>query len=611
MPRLFCLPLITAFLLLLSLPSDVVASTYKIDNLDAPIDISGAWRFRAGDDMAWADPDYSDSPWPSLMVPRDWRKQGYGDYYGFGWYRIKLKFDLSNTAMRHDRERLGIRLGKIRSAYEIYAGGQLIGGVGSLPPEPEIVYDRKANYAIPSTAIDENGRVVIAVRVWREELVCECAEGGPYEGEFLVGTIDDLMRSSGYKELAALVLGMLYLLIGSYHLYLFARNPGLRQYLWFGLLTLAIGIYAIWTSQWKHFIDLPFLWHKKIEYLVLYITPTLGMSMIWRMLEYQPALWARLYQSVFVLLTVLVLLIPNHAVHYLTLTLWQVLAVPAMIGLVVQLMWFAMGGNREARTVLAGMAIFVATALHDILVNQSIIDAPRLVPFGFAALIMVMAASLANHFTAMYNRLESEVAERTRELSEANSQLGEAARVDVLTNLLNRRGFAERAEEEIQRARRTRRGFALVMADIDKFKLVNDEYGHACGDEILTEVARQLSRQLRDIDAIARWGGEEFVLLLPETGVDGGVILAEKLRGLVERHQFYYREHLLNITMTFGVAGYTLAMSLDDCLGLADRALYAGKAAGRNVVKVEHDPTSSQEDSIDSNSWDKSGRFET
>jgi diguanylate cyclase (GGDEF)-like protein len=131
---------------------------------------------------------------------------------------------------------------------------------------------------------------------------------------------------------------------------------------------------------------------------------------------------------------------------------------------------------------------------------------------------------------------------------------------------------------------------------------VNDKYGHACGDEILTEIARQLSRQLRDIDAVARWGGEEFVLLLPETGIDGGVILAEKLRGLIERHQFYYQEHQLNITMTFGVSGYELAMSLDDCLDLADRALYAGKAAGRNVVEVERDSSVSREESIDSGS---------
>jgi diguanylate cyclase (GGDEF)-like protein len=592
--------LIAAFLLLLSLPGDSFASTYKIENLDTPIDISGAWRFRTGDDMAWADPNYSDSSWPSMIVPRDWRKQGYGDYYGIGWYRIKLQFDLSDSAMRHDRERLGIRMGKIRSAYEIYAGGKLIGGVGKLPPVPEIAYDRKANYAIPSTAIDENGRVVIAVRVWREELVCECAEGGPYEGEFLVGTIDDLIRTSGYGELAALVLGALYMMIGLYHLYLYGRNLGLRQFLWFGLLTLAIGIYVIWTSQWKHYIDLPFLWHKKIEYVALYITPAVGMSMIWRMLEHSPALWARVYQSLFVVLTILVLLIPNHTVNYLSLPVWQVLTVPAMIGLIAQLMWYALGGNREAKTVLAGMAIFVATALNDIMVNQLIIDMPRLVPFGFAALILVMAASLANHFTALYSRLESEVAERTRELSEANSQLSEAARLDVLTGLLNRRGFAERAEEEMLRARRTRRGFVLVMADIDKFKQVNDKYGHACGDEILTEIARQLARQLRDIDAVARWGGEEFVLLLPETGIDGGVILAEKLRGLIERHQFYYQEHQLNITMTFGVSGYELAMSLDDCLDLADRALYAGKAAGRNVVEVERDINVSREESIDS-----------
>jgi diguanylate cyclase (GGDEF)-like protein len=585
------LPLLTAFLFLLLLPftGSSQASTFKIDNLDSTVDISGAWRFQVGDDLAWADPKFSDSAWGSLIVPRDWRNQGYGDYSGFAWHRINLQFDISNPELRPQLGRLGIRIGKVRSAYQIFAGGQLIGSVGGLPPNQEIVYDRKANYPIPYTAIDENGRVVIAMRIWREELVCECAEGGLFEGEFLVGTINDLQRSTGFKELSALVLGMLYLMFGAYHLYLYWRNRGMRQFFWFGWLTISIGIYVIAVSQWKHYIDLPFLLLKKVEYVVLYITPILGASMIWCMLHFKPPLWARLYQWVFVVLTALIILIPNHTVNYLTLDLWQLLAVPMMVGLIVQLMWFALDGNKEARTTLVGMAIFVATALNDIMVAQGVFDHARVVPYGFAALIVAMAVSLANHFTALYTNLEAEVGDRTRELSEANERLFEASRIDVLTGLLNRRGFAERAEEEILRARRTRRGFVLVMADIDKFKAVNDEYGHACGDEVLKDVARQLERQMRDIDVLASWGGEEFVLLLPETGIDGGVILAEKLRGLIERHQFYSKEHLLNITMTFGVSSYKLAMTLDDCLAKADRALYAGKSGGRNRVEVEVD----------------------
>ncbi len=587
MSRYLATALVTALLFSLPLASPSRAGDFHIQSLDELVDISGAWRFQAGDDMAWASPDYNDNPWPSLMVPRDWRKQGYGDLYGYGWYRLKLRFDLKNEALVSRLGRLALRLGKIQSAYEVYAGGQLLGKVGAFPPRHEVVYDRMVNYSIPPDAIDESGLLVIAIRVWREELICECAEGGFYEGDALVGTIDQLQNYSGGRELPSLVLGLLYLVIGVYHLYLFGRNHNLRQYLWFGLLTFAVGIYVIWVSQWKHYIDLPFLWHKKIEYAVLYITPMLGLSMVWRLIEYRPATWMRWYQAIFALLTVVVLLVPNHSVNYLTLDLWQLLAVPVMLGLVGQLMWYAMSGNREARTLLIGMALFVATAINDILITQALVDTPRMVSYGFAAMIMSMAVSLATHYTALYDRLESEVAERTRELIDANSRLLEAARVDVLTGLLNRRGFSERAEEEILRARRTRRGFALMIADIDKFKDVNDRYGHAAGDHVLREVADTLSSQLRDIDVIARWGGEEYVLLLPETGIEGAAVLAEKLRLLIERHRIEFNQHNMHVTMTFGVAAYELSMTLDDCLALADQALYAGKTSGRNTVEIE------------------------
>jgi diguanylate cyclase (GGDEF)-like protein len=198
-----------------------------------------------------------------------------------------------------------------------------------------------------------------------------------------------------------------------------------------------------------------------------------------------------------------------------------------------------------------------------------------------------MAVSLANRFTLMFSDLEAGVKERTRELFDANVSLRKAARDDMLTGLLNRRGFVERADEEIARARRSRRGFVLVMADIDSFKDFNDRYGHACGDSVLEQVGRLLRDQLRDVDVSGRWGGEEFILLLPETTLEGGAVVAEKLRAGVEEYRFEYQDLALHLTVTFGVAEFRTGMSFDDCLASADRALYSGKAAGRNVVNVE------------------------
>ena len=124
------------------------------------------------------------------------------------------------------------------------------------------------------------------------------------------------------------------------------------------------------------------------------------------------------------------------------------------------------------------------------------------------------------------------------------------------------------------------------MADLDDFKACNDRFGHACGDYVLEQLALLLREQSRDVDVLARWGGEEFVLLLPETGLEGGAVLAEKLRGVLERQLFQYQDCRLTLTMTLGVAGYEEGMMLDDCLLLADRALYDGKDSGRNRVQI-------------------------
>ncbi len=583
--------LLGAVWLWFGLGAAAVAGEFIVASLERPSPISGAWRFQLGDDMAWADPDYNDQGWPSVLVPKDLRAQGYEDYTGMAWYRFSLRFDPHDEALRPDLDHLGITLGKIHSAYELYAGGILLGGVGKLPPQPQMVYDRHHTFPIPRSAMAEDGRVDLAVRVWRHQLEYGKSSAGAFEGPYLVGTVFDLTRAKGFEQLSLLVLSVLYLAFGLYHLYLYRGNPQLRQYLWFGLLAVCVGIYGFSISQWKHFLDVPFILLKKMEYGVLYAMPAIGMAMIWSLLGFRPPRWARLYQLSFPLLAAIVVLVPGYQILFVTLTPWQAWALPGSVVLLVQILWYSQGSpsaeRTEARTILIGAFIFVGTAMHDVLVEQGLLTTPRLVPYGFGAMLVSMAVSLASRFNQMYSNLEARVNERTQELIEANVRLREAARGDVLTGLLNRRGFSERATEEITRSRRTRRGFVLVMADIDGFKAFNDEYGHACGDYILEQVAGLLREQMRDVDAIARWGGEEFIFMLPETSLEGGAILAEKLRAGVAKHGFMYEDRELHLTLTFGVAEFSGDMSLDDCLALADRALYSGKAAGRNVVEVE------------------------
>ncbi|MDO8988642.1 MAG: diguanylate cyclase [Sideroxyarcus sp.] len=155
------------------------------------------------------------------------------------------------------------------------------------------------------------------------------------------------------------------------------------------------------------------------------------------------------------------------------------------------------------------------------------------------------------------------------------------ASTDLLTGVLNRRSFLEVATREISRADRYETRFALVFIDIDHFKLINDNHGHAAGDEALIHFVHVLRRDLREADLLARWGGEEFVILVPEAGLEQGYQLADKLCAEVSCSFF---PGTGRVTCSMGVAERRPGESFEDLCRRADTALYQAKAAGRNRV---------------------------
>jgi diguanylate cyclase (GGDEF)-like protein len=166
------------------------------------------------------------------------------------------------------------------------------------------------------------------------------------------------------------------------------------------------------------------------------------------------------------------------------------------------------------------------------------------------------------------------------------------ALVDSLTGLANRRLCEAALEKEMARAQRFNEPLALILADLDKFKAVNDAYGHAAGDEVLREFARTLQDCIREIDLAGRWGGEEFIVILPGTDLAGGAKLAERIRGeLAAREALSPGGERLAITASLGVADYDGNGSPADLLGAADAALYAAKRAGRNRVVAAGEPS--------------------
>lgn len=172
--------------------------------------------------------------------------------------------------------------------------------------------------------------------------------------------------------------------------------------------------------------------------------------------------------------------------------------------------------------------------------------------------------------------------EETEELREQLEKEREQTLRDALTGIANRLAYEERLDVEWANFRRRKTPFVLVVWDIDFFKKVNDEYGHAAGDQVLKLVAKILSEQLREVDFIARFGGEEFVSLLPDTDLKGAEKLTNKLREIISNSNFHFREKSVNVTLS---AGFAEIKTDEDGAALfirADKALYKAKKSGRN-----------------------------
>lgn len=207
---------------------------------------------------------------------------------------------------------------------------------------------------------------------------------------------------------------------------------------------------------------------------------------------------------------------------------------------------------------------------------------------------LVTQSDLARALFKIYENqneiIEHSVTKRTQELLQANEQLKSLSLVDSLTSLGNRRAMEVDLEHTHNQAVRYNRSYSVALFDVDNFKLYNDRYGHKAGDKALREISEHLQKSIRTCDRLYRYGGEEILLILPETTLYGALILADRiLVGLAEKHIPHESSSFGYITLSCGVASQVETNGYDtweDLVDLADRGLYASKNSGRNRATI-------------------------
>ena len=228
---------------------------------------------------------------------------------------------------------------------------------------------------------------------------------------------------------------------------------------------------------------------------------------------------------------------------------------------------------------LYGMAIlyYVATTYQPILLQGDVFLN------GISNSIIAWIASMVI-FKKYVNEFlkQKKIESKNKKLNEINEQLRKMSTRDKLTGIYNRRKLEDILQDIYQKAERYNNEFSVILLDLDHFKKINDNYGHQVGDQVLKEVSSILLDSIRNVDYCGRWGGEEFLIILPETELGSAVTLAKRLRKEIEEHIFSKIDIL---TSSFGVASYSSKKKIKDIIKEADEALYAAKENGRNRVE--------------------------
>ncbi|HVT97425.1 MAG TPA: diguanylate cyclase [Acidobacteriaceae bacterium] len=581
--------------------------------------LSGPWRFHLGDNPAWAAPGFDDSGWEKVTADLPWGQQGHDRYTGYAWYRCRLAL----TPAPGVSPQFSLLLEHVDDAYEIYWNGRLIGHNGKLDPYRiwYYYYSEKAQ----TFALGPGQSGVLAFRVWKAPLFSDdSGQGGGFESAPLIGSpeaIAAVRAALDYQWLSGrqFLFGqnLIYALIALVSFLVWLRHRSQWLLFWMMAFTAAPVIILLLLGSGLHW---PYLF-------------VIGAAQPFYSIQDEIALW-------FLLLWLLPLRESRRLCRLTRILAWVSFTTGLLDGAVLAISWgprwigpaqivdgvsaaiytlldaypliliaaaFPLRRRFDsARRMLAALAFLygmVAVVLDASKQGRQFtnwtlatkLEAPLFTLGGSAISLHTLAGAflLVALVYAVTSRLREdqrhkEALEREKiELTRTRDEMRHFAENDDLTGLSNHRIIAERLTEEVERSRRQQAPLSVILADIDHFKNINDTFGHVVGDRVLKEVAAIFRQSVRPYDSVGRYGGEEFLIILPGSDFESASTRAEQLRRAVQSAHIMDGETQVRVTSSFGVAsGFPGKDEAETVIRIADAALYEAKRNGRNRVVV-------------------------
>ncbi len=566
-----------------------------VRGLDFPkgpvIDLRGQWEFY------WSrliDPDEFKKPGRApqtghLDLPGLWNGYRVDDKVldGMGYATFRL------TILVPPGVRLyGLKITEFESSYRMWVNGKLIaetGVVGADAGSSKPSWKRAEAYFQENSSVLD---VVLHVSNFSHN------KGGPEE-VIRFGSAEGIARYKSGRYGIELFLAGSILIMALYHFIIFFIRRTDRSALFFALLCLCVSIKTTMGGE-KVFLDMipriDWTTAVRIEYLLTLSSIPLFMLFFQHVFRNEISIWAvRSAVAVFCVLGAVIL--ATDAVFFTMLG-------PAMIALVLLFGLYAivpvtMALTRKrqgAALFLGGLVVLFLSVVNDFLFNTMLVDTTFLIPAGYSIglfiFILSQSSVLALRFSSAFatvaelsRDLEKRVDERTAELQDERNKLAKIAIEDDLTGLYNRRYSLEYLKSEFYRFSRYGAVFSVLIIDLDHFKKVNDTYGHLAGDTLLREIGSVLKAMMRMSDVCGRFGGEEFIIVLPGTGMDAAAALAEKIRARIEALELTAGDSRYSVSCSIGLSQANGADgNYNVVLQRADSALYAAKDRGRNRV---------------------------